>query len=59
MGKPAVNKKIEQKKKTFLEHVYPGGKGPDAELIESLEKEMVVKNLNVSFDDIAELEDAK
>lgn len=37
--------------------IYPDGKGPDAELIENLEKGMIIKNLNVKFDDIAELSD--
>jgi hypothetical protein len=40
-----------------LYSVYPDGNGPDADLISSLEKEIVQKNLNVTFDDIAELED--
>ena len=43
----------------FLLHHYPDGQGPDTELIETLEKEVVDTNPNVSFDDIAELDDAK
>ena len=47
------------KKKTFLESVYPDGNGPDADLIQALERDVVEKNPNVSFDDIADLDDAK
>lgn len=43
----------------FLESYYPDGSGPDAELIQMMEKEIVDRNPNVSFDDIAELNDAK
>jgi katanin p60 ATPase-containing subunit A1 len=38
---------------------YPEGSGPDSNLIEMLEKEVLDKNPNVHFDDIAELENAK
>ena len=37
----------------------PNGVGPDSELIEMLEKEVVDTNPCVSFDDIAELDSAK
>lgn len=44
---------------SFLQHCYPNGDGPDSDLIQMLEREVVNKNPNVSFDDIAELDDAK
>ena len=43
----------------FLEFVYPDGAGPDTELITMLERDVVDKNPNVNFDDIAELTEAK
>jgi len=47
-------------KKTFLQERYPpNGVGPDSELIEMLEKEVVDKNPCVKFEDIAELDNAK
>ena len=47
-------------KKTFLMERYPpNGVGPDSELIEMLEREVVDTNPCVKFDDIAELEGAK
>ena len=46
-------------KSSFLLSRYPDGNGPDAELIEMLEREVVDTNPNVSFDDIAELNQAK
>ena len=46
-------------KKSYLEFLYPDGKGPDSELIEMLEREVVDTNPHVSFDDIAELDQAK
>jgi len=42
-----------------LEHCYADGKGPDAELIQMLEKDVVDQNPNVKFEDIASLDDAK
>ena len=39
--------------------VYPDGNGPDADLIRMLERDVIDKNPNVSFDDIAELAEAK
>jgi ATP-dependent 26S proteasome regulatory subunit len=44
---------------SFLFHVYPDGHGPDSHLIEMLEKDVVDKNPQVSFEDIADLDDAK
>jgi katanin p60 ATPase-containing subunit A1 len=52
-------KKDKKKADTFLEFCYPDGEGPDADLIKMLERDVVSKNPNVQFDDIAELEDAK
>lgn len=58
-------KKPEEKQKTgpdaekFLYSVYPDGKGPDSDLINMLEREVVSLSPNVSFDDIAELTKAK
>ena len=46
-------------KSAFLLSRYPDGNGPDSELIEMLEREVVDTNPNVSFDDIAELNQAK
>lgn len=58
--KPWLPPKKEKKKaETFLEFCYPEGEGPDADLIKMLERDVVSKNPNVQFDDIAELEDAK
>ncbi|OMJ72884.1 hypothetical protein SteCoe_28576 [Stentor coeruleus] len=61
----AVDPKAEEKSKeqnkagTFLESVYPDGTGPDLDLIQALERDVMEKNPNVSFDDIADLDDAK
>ena len=46
-------------KSAFLLHHYPDGNGPDAELIEMLEREVVDTNPQVKFEDIAELNRAK
>ena len=46
-------------KSEFLYHCYPDGKGPDDQLILMLEREVIDKNPNVSFDDIASLDKAK
>ena len=48
-------------KSQFLINRYPEdeGNGPDTELIEMIEREVVDMNPNVNFDDIAELETAK
>ena len=50
---------VTQPKSEFLESVYPNGSGPDAEIISMMEREIVDRNPNVLFDDIAELNDAK
>lgn len=44
---------------SFLYSVYPDGVGPDSDLIITLERDVVEKNPQVSFDDIAELEEPK
>ena len=44
---------------SFLFSVYPDGHGPDADLIQMLERDVIDKNPNVSFDDIAELKECK
>ena len=46
-------------KSDFFLHHYPEGEGPDGELIEMVEREVMEKNPNVKFEDIAELEGAK
>ena len=53
--------KKEPPKSPFLMARYPedNGNGPDTELIEMVEREVVDMNPNVNFDDIAELESAK
>lgn len=45
----------DEKKSTYLKSVYPDGPGPDANLIEMLEKEVVNSCPDITFDDIAEL----
>lgn len=45
--------------KSFLYHCYPDGNGPDSELIQLLEKDVVDLNPNIKFEDIAELDKAK
>ena len=56
---PKPTKPPKPPKKPYLEFLYPDGKGPDSELIAMLEREVVDTNPKVSFDDIAELEQAK
>ena len=58
-GKGNKNQKNDNGKSKFLLSRYPDGNGPDAELIEMLEREVVDTNPNVTFDDIAELDQAK
>lgn len=50
-----AKKKNEGDKKTFLNDRYPNGSGPDSNLIEMLEKEVLDKSPNIQFDDIADL----
>lgn len=42
-----------------MEHFYPDGVGPDQDLIEMLERDVLDKNPQVSFDDIADLDETK
>ena len=53
--------KKEPPKSPFLMNRYPedNGNGPDTDLIEMVEREVVEMNPNVNFDDIAELDSAK
>jgi katanin p60 ATPase-containing subunit A1 len=44
---------------SFLCSVYPDGVGPDSDLIQMLERDVIDKNPNVSFDDIADLHESK
>ena len=57
------NKKLKKEppKSPFLMARYPedNGNGPDTDLIEMVEREVVEMNPNVNFDDIAELSSAK
>ena len=57
------NKKLKKEppKSPFLMARYPedNGNGPDTDLIEMVEREVVDINPNVNFDDIAKLESAK
>jgi len=48
-----------EEKSSFLESVYPDGVGPDTDLIQALERDMLDKNPNICFDDIADLDEAK
>ena len=43
----------------FMLSMYPNGDGPDSELIRMLERDVIDKNPQVSFDDIASLGEAK
>ena len=52
-------KSKDDKPKTFLEHTYPDGVGPDTDLIAMLERDVIDKSPNVSFNDIAGLNDCK
>ena len=42
-----------------MQSVYPNGQGPDADLIKMLERDVMERNPQVKFDDIAELDEAK
>ena len=57
--KKTKDKDPKDNKSSFLLSCYPDGIGPDSDLIEMLEKEVVETNPNVKFEDIAELELAK
>lgn len=49
----------ENNKKSYLFHIYPDGTGPDSHLIQQLEDEVVDLNPNITFEDIADLTNAK
>jgi len=58
--RPWLNQKKEKKTPTtFMEFHYPDGVGPDTELIEMLERDVIDKSPNVHFDDIADLDETK
>ncbi len=58
--KPWLPPKKEKKEPTtFLEFHYPDGVGPDVDLIQMLERDVLDKNPQVNFDDIADLDDTK
>mmetsp|Transcript_955 Transcript_955/g.2314 ORF Transcript_955/g.2314 Transcript_955/m.2314 type:complete len:522 (-) Transcript_955:4268-5833(-) len=52
-------KKQGSEKLSFMDFHYPDGQGPDVELIQMLESSVVVREIKVKFDDIAELDEAK
>ena len=63
-SQPGKDKKDGEKdprdgKSAFYLDRYPEGTGPDGELIEMIEREVVETNPNIKFDDIAELDAAK
>jgi len=58
--KPWLPPKKEKKEaKTYAEFVYKDGIGPDTDLINMIEHNILLKNPNVQFDDIAELDEVK
>lgn len=58
--KPWLAPEKEKKEaKTYAEHVYPDGIGPDSDLINMIERDLLEKSPGVSFDDIAELDETK
>lgn len=54
-----VPEKPKEKAATYAEHCYPDGIGPDTDLINMIERDLLVKNPNVQFDDIADLDETK
>lgn len=52
-------KENEKAKSSYLLSVYPEGVGPDSDLIDMLEREVVDTSPCVKFEDIAELDQAK
>jgi katanin p60 ATPase-containing subunit A1 len=46
-------------KQKYLYSVYPDGNGPDADLINMIENNLITTNPSITFDDIAGLQDAK
>lgn len=57
--KKDTKKDNDKSKTSFLYSVYPEGVGPDADLIDMLEREVVDTSPCVKFEDIAELDSAK
>jgi katanin p60 ATPase-containing subunit A1 len=51
--------KEKKEAKTYAEFVYKDGIGPDTDLINMIEQNILLKNPNVNFDDIAELDEVK
>ena len=54
---PAVKERKEAK--TYAEFVYPDGIGPDTDLINMIERDVLCKNPEVNFEDIADLDETK
>lgn len=54
-----AQKDKEREKNAFLYSVYPDGNGPDVDLINGLQRDVLESELKVSFDDIADLGNAK
>lgn len=52
-------KEKKDKASTYAEHCYPDGIGPDTDLINMIERDLLTKVPNVNFDDIAELDETK
>lgn len=44
---------------TYAEFVYPDGIGPDTDLINMIERDVLCKNPEVNFEDIADLDETK
>ena len=56
----AVKPKEKKKPETYAEFVYgDGGIGPDSDLINMIERDVLTKNPQVQFDDIADLDETK
>lgn len=58
-NKPSNAKGGKESGKSFLEFYYPDGVGPDVDLIAMLERDVIDRNPNVNFEDIAGLDDCK
>jgi len=54
-----VNKPVKPDESEYLKHLSQNGGLVDEQLIRMLERDVIDKNPSVSFDDIAELDDAK
>ena len=52
-------KKEKKEVKTYHEFIYGDSMGPDSELINMIEQNVLIKNPNVNFDDIAGLDETK